>query len=249
LGEENSLIMRFQGKTFVITGANRGIGKAVAIALGKEGANLVLVARDEGGLSETERRVKSADIKVLKIKADLTSKEERREALKKIEKFSDKIDFLWNGISGWNDSPLSKISEDETVELIRIGVEGNITFTKLLLPLLKKTKNSYIINICSDWAVAGRESTASVFTATKYALSGFGRSLAKEIIADGIRVTNLYPGSIASDLDIDDTPVILNKKYGITKMSLRDITDTVVFVLSKPDMHIDEIVMTPLDNS
>lgn len=195
-----------KGKVVVITGASRGLGKAIGISLLRENATVVAIARDSKELQTAYSEYKE---KAFIIDADVTNEESVENAIKTVLKKYGKIDVLINNAGIFLDEKyLEKVSLQEFELLCNTNVKGIFLMTKAVLPAMKKKKSGYIINIGSKISHNTRVAPKKVLYATsKYALEGFSLSLAREIKEFGIRVTCLMPGTINSFVSFN------SKKY------------------------------------
>ncbi len=187
-------------KTAVVTGSGSGIGKAMAIGLGRNGFNLVLIGRNKNNLEETAARIKdekpNLDIKVLP--ADLTKRSEAITISSKIPK----VDLLYNGIANWVDHDFKSATFDEIEETVDAVYKANLLITKALLQKIINSRG-IIINIISDWGVPEADAPA-LFGSAKNAHSAFGIMLGKELKSNDVNVINIYPTDVTSKGDIDD---------------------------------------------
>ncbi len=190
--------MKLSNKTIVITGASKGLGREIAIRLSNKNTNLILIARTKKNLEEVQDEIKNLTGKIPFIISCNVSNENdvNRMALIIKEKYK-KIDVLINnaGIS------ISKKVENMTIEemrnLVEVNFYGVFYCTKALLTLIKKSDAGYILNISSLLSKMSFAET-SVYSATKFALSGFSEGLRYEMKKNNIRVGVFMPGPMAT---------------------------------------------------
>ncbi len=179
-----------QGKTAVITGSSRGIGRSIALAFADEGCNVVLCARGEERLRETEKEVKAAGVETLAVVADVTRPEDiERLVSAAIERFGH-IDVLVNNAGG------GPAGDDEAAweRSYRINLLSAVLATNAVVPHMREQGGGCIVHIAS---IAGRESGGAVtYNAVKAAMISHAKQMALSLAHDKIRVNSVAPGSI-----------------------------------------------------
>ena len=189
-------------KVAFITGGARGIGKATAIALAKEGVQIGLLARTEETLKETAAEIERLGVKVAYAAADVSSEEQVKGAIEALTSQLGAADILINnaGIASFG-----KVLEMEPAEWKRIidtNLLGTYYVTRAVLPQLIEKNGGDIINISSTSGLNG-SATSSAYSASKFAVIGFTESLAQEVRRNNIRVSALTPSTVATDLALD----------------------------------------------
>ncbi len=190
--------MFYKNKTIWITGASSGIGKALALAFLKEGANIILSARNEQKLNEVKEQCTNPDkVKILPL--DLTDFSSFNEKVISAIQFFDGIDILVNngGVSQRSLAIETQFKVDQ--QIFEVNYFGTIGLTKELLPHFIKKQNGQIVVISS---VMGKLGTPlrSAYAASKHALHGFFDSLRAEIFNKNIDVTIICPGYVITDV-------------------------------------------------
>ncbi|MEQ7801518.1 3-ketoacyl-ACP reductase [Pedobacter sp. ASV1-7] len=192
-------------KTALITGAGKGLGKAIALALATEGVNLALLARTSSDLEKVSDQAKqiNPDIKVVFATADVANIEEVNAACAKITAEIGKIDILVNnaGIAKFGKFLDLEVSEWEN--MIKTNLFGPYYFIKQILPQMLERKSGDIVNISSSAGLKGAALT-SAYSASKFGLIGLSESLMQEARKSNIRVFTLTPSTIATDLAIEN---------------------------------------------
>ncbi|RCK77317.1 MAG: 3-oxoacyl-[acyl-carrier protein] reductase [Ignavibacteriae bacterium] len=187
---------QLSGLTAVVTGAGRGIGRAIALALGSEGCNLVLISRTISQLEETASLINNKNLRIECIKGDISKESDVNLIHKKvIDKFGD-IDILVNNAGvGYFKKNVIEMDVKEYDEMFDINMRGLFLITKTFLPAMIRKNNGDIVNISS---LAGRNAIegGAVYAATKWAVIGFSRSLMLEVRKHNIRVITVCPGSV-----------------------------------------------------
>ena len=181
------------GKTALVTGASRGIGRAIALRLAAEGAHLLVhYHRDEKAAHQVAQEIGGAGL----LKADLGSAEEVRDMFASVRQ--DTIDVLVNNASIWGQTPLGSTSEEMLGAMVDINLKGIFRVTQRALPLVKD--GGTIINISSVAARVGNKSGRSLYGATKAAVDALTRSWALELAPRKIRVNAVAPGYVSTDM-------------------------------------------------
>ena len=176
-------------KIIVITGGSDGLGLETAKILSKE--NTVII------LGRNEDKLKSANLDYCV--CDVTKPELSEEVINKIYDKYGKIDCLINNAGTWIVGQLEENSFDKISEVIDINVKGVINMTKIIVPYMKKQGAGLIINIDSTAGVNWK-ADYSVYTASKWAITGFTKAMQSELLPQGIRVEGFYPGTIQTRL-------------------------------------------------
>lgn len=188
-----------KNKVAFITGASRGIGKAISAELASEGATVILAARDEVKLKEVASLLSKSGEKAEVIKLEL---EEEGSILKCVEEIKSKfgvIDILVNNAGITHSAEFVETKTEDFDRCIAVNARGPFILTRQILPLLNKVEQSYIINIASVVAVKGYP-MQSAYTASKHALRGMTISLAEELKDSNIRVHLICPGGVDTEM-------------------------------------------------
>lgn len=195
-----------KGKTALITGGSRSLGRATAIALAKEGVNIGITGRDIKKLEETAAELKALGVKVTYADFDVANQEAVKAGIGKIAQEFPQIDILVNnaGIAG-----LGSVEEMPTAkweEIIQVNVLGVYYVAKAVIPLLKANGGGDIINVASTAGLKG-SANYSAYSASKAAVMRFSESLMLEMRKENIRVVTLTPSTIATDMTITDLKI------------------------------------------
>lgn len=198
-------MMRFQGKTAVITGAAAGIGRAVAMRFAEEGANLALLDINYEKLVEVKKELSVYTDNVLIFDCDISDEKKVNASFEETFKVFGKVDILVNNAAIWNrHGKFMEIPVEEWETYLDINVMGAVYCTRAALPGMIERKYGRIINVASVAGVYGI-STMTHYSATKGALIAFTKALAKEVVKDGVLVNAVAPGSVSpgTNPDID----------------------------------------------
>lgn len=216
------------GKVGLVTGAGRGIGKAVALMLGQAGCRVILTARTTEQLETVRGEIKAGGGDALAISADLTRDEEIVRLIEECQSRGS-VDILINN-AGWGKrAPVVKGSVEDWDRTFRLNLRAPMILAKGLLPAMIAKGKGAIINIGSVSGKSG-EASGAAYSASKFGLIGFTQSLYEEVREHGIKVSVILPGFV-------DTPLIPpNRQLDRGKMiQADDIAQAVHYVLTSPD--------------
>jgi len=188
-----------KGKIALVTGAGKGIGKAVAIALANEGVDVGIVARTQKDLDEVAEEIKLLSVNVATATADISKIEEVNAAVEKIKKELGPIDILINNAGTGTFGKFMELEPKVWENMIKVNLFGVYYATRAVLPEMIERQTGDIINISSTSGKAGSAMT-SAYSVSKFAVFGLGESLMQEVRKHNIRVTTLAPSTIVTEL-------------------------------------------------
>ena len=190
-------------KAAIITGSGRGIGKATAILLGKQGINVVVCSRTESEINSVVKEIEelNSEVSVLGIKCDVTISSQVNSLVKStVDKFGfETIDILVNNAGVAFNKKLADTSEEEWDQTINTNLKGSFLFTKAVLPYMIARKSGVILNLNSGAGKAGFSNLSS-YCASKFGLTGLTESLALEVAAYNTRVLTIFLGQVATKM-------------------------------------------------
>jgi 3-oxoacyl-[acyl-carrier protein] reductase len=191
-----------KGKNAIITGAGKGIGKAVAIALAQEGVNVGLVARTLSDLESLAEELKQYGVKVSLSTANVADIDAVNAAVLHIKNDLGSIDILVNNAGTASFGKFLELAPSRWEEIVKINLFGAYYTARAVLPEMIEKQSGDIINISST---AGKNGAAvtSAYSASKFALIGMSESLMQEVRKHNIRVSTLTPSTVASDMAKD----------------------------------------------
>lgn len=238
-------------KIAIITGAGRGLGRALALGLADFGALPILIGRNQSDIQDTKNEIeKHFGLQAVEYIVDLSNLQDIPEICDEIIKRYQGIDYLINNAAGWTQGSLDDLSDKEISDQINVTITASLLLAKHLKSALKNKENSHIVNIVSMGGLPNAKlGDASVaFYTSKYGQVGLGDMLRQEMQFDDIRVSNILPGGILSEASYFDDWEQIKTDHGSARMSVRDVVDAVTFVLSRsPLCSIDTLVISDRD--
>ncbi len=191
--------MRLKGRTAIITGSGQGIGKEIALAMAREGANIVIVARSEK-VFDTLKEVQSLGAKAIAIRANVGSRQQVEDMAKTALSQFGSIDILVNNAGMMPNVQLIDMQESQWDEIINTNLKGVFNCTKAVLQTMIDQKRGTIINMVSlSGAVIGFSKGAIHYASSKAGVLGFTRAAAVELGPFGIRVNAVSPGVVPTE--------------------------------------------------
>ncbi|HEX9271483.1 MAG TPA: SDR family NAD(P)-dependent oxidoreductase [Candidatus Binatia bacterium] len=212
----------------LVTGAGRGIGKAVSVSLAKAGCRVVLAARTREQIEAVQKEILSQGGDALAIPTDLTADEDIQRLVEASQSKWGAADILINN-AGWGKrAPVVGASLTDWDQTFRLNLRAPMVLAKALLPNMIAKREGAVINIGSVSGKTG-EANGAAYSASKFGLIGFTQSLYEEVREHSIKVAVILPGFV-------DTPLIPpNRQLDRSKMiQADDIAQTVLFVLTSP---------------
>lgn len=192
--------MELQHKAAIITGAGKGIGKATAIALAKEGVNLGLIARTAADLESLQQQISGEyGVKVHIASADISNAKEAETAVSNLIQALGSVDILINNAGIAKFGTLMEMDPSEWERIIQVNLMGTYYVTRAALPHMLEKQSGDILNVASTAGERGF-ATGSAYCASKFALLGLTESLMQEVRKSNIRVTALTPSTVNTEL-------------------------------------------------
>jgi len=190
------------GKTALITGAGRGIGRATAIAFAKEGINVGLVGRTLENLQQVANELTAYDVKVALATADVANLQSITAAVESIRAELGPIDILVNNAGISKFGKFLELSPEDWTNIVDVNVKAVYYTTRAVLPEMIERASGDIINISSTAGQKGAPIT-SAYSASKAAVIGMSESLMLEVRKHNIRVVTLTPSTVATDMAVE----------------------------------------------
>ena len=188
------------GKTAIITGASRGIGKAIAIKFAEEGANIAFTdIKEDENMLNTEQELNNMGIKAKAYVSDASDFEGAHLLIEKIQKDFDSIDALVNNAGITMDTLLMRMTEEQWDRVINVNLKSVFNLTKAVQKVMLKQRSGSIINLSSVVGVSGNAGQSN-YSASKAGIIGFTKSIAKELGSRNIRSNAIAPGFIITEM-------------------------------------------------
>jgi 3-oxoacyl-[acyl-carrier protein] reductase len=192
--------MSLAGKVSLVTGASRGIGRAIAVALARDGATVVLAARDEGKLAEGVREIEAQGGKATSLILNVADPASVEEGIARVLERVGRIDHLVNNAGITRDNLLLRMKPEEWQDVISTNLSSVYYCTQAVLkPMLKQKSGGRIVNVSSVVGLMGNAGQSN-YAASKAGIVGFTKSIAREIASRGITVNAVAPGFIETDM-------------------------------------------------
>jgi short-subunit dehydrogenase len=219
------------GATVIVTGASRGIGPYIADALGREGANVALVARSKPELDANARRISESGAQAVAFAADITSAVQRRELIAAVERTLGPVDVLVNNAGGDLQREFHNVTEDEIHDVLELNLTSAVMLTRLVLPAMLERGRGHIVNVSSMAGRVGFPYTEA-YAAAKDGLIAFTRVLRADYRTRGVSGSTLVLGAVgeagvgartAEEVGLKLPPVGLVKPAKIARLAVRAI--------------------------
>ena len=234
--------MQLEGKVALVTGASRGIGKAIALMLAKNGADIAVnFAGSTAAAEAVAAEIEKMGRKAILVQGDVSKADVCAEIVDKVVSELGHIDILVNNAGITRDTLLLRMKEEDWDAVLNTNLKGVFNCTKAAVKYMAKQRSGSIVNISSVVALMGNAGQAN-YAAAKAGILGFTRSVAKEMAARGIRVNAVTPGFIKTDM----TSVLSEKVVAAMEASIplarlgepEDIAKAVLFLVSDNAAYI-----------
>lgn len=229
-------------KVALVTGASRGIGRAIAIDLAQNGYNVAInYAGNERAAIEVKETIEAIGIEVIVLKADVSNLDQCEEMIKQVNEKWGRIDVLVNNAGITRDTLLMRMKEEDWDQVITTNLKGVFNCTKAVSRLMLKQKVGKIVNITSVVGVTGNAGQSN-YAAAKAGVIGFTKSTAKEFASRGITVNAVAPGYIVTDMTDklpDNLKEEIKKEIPLNRLGgPEDVAQVVSFLVSKSADYI-----------
>ncbi len=234
--------MQLEGKVALVTGASRGIGKAIALLLAENGADVAVnFAGSTAAAEAVAAEIEKMGRKAILVQGDVSKADVCAEMVDKVVKELGRIDILVNNAGITRDTLLLRMKEEDWDAVLNTNLKGVFNCTKAAVKYMAKQRSGSIVNISSVVALMGNAGQAN-YAAAKAGILGFTRSVAKEMAARGIRVNAVTPGFIKTDM----TSVLSEKVVAAMEASIplarlgepEDIAKAVLFLAGDNSAYI-----------
>ena len=230
------------GKTALITGAARGIGKAIALKFASEGANIAFtdLVIDENA-ENTKKELEALGVKVLAIASNAANFEEAHAAVEKVNETFGSVDILVNNAGITKDGLMMRMSEVQWDAVLNVNLKSAFNFVHAVTPVMVRQRKGAIINMSSVVGVSGNAGQCN-YSASKAGMIGLAKSIAQELGSRGIRANCVAPGFIITDMT-NKLPEEVRKEW-CNKIPLRrggtpeDIANVCLFLASDLSSYV-----------
>ena len=220
-----------EGKTVLVTGAAKGIGKAIALAFAKQGCNIVLNYRSNVS-DDTIKEIEAYNVKCMPLQGDVSDFATAAEIVKKAKKEFGTVDVLVNNAGITKDMLLMRMSEEQFDSVIQTNLKGTFNMIRHVSSVMLKQRRGAIINMSSVVGVTGNAGQAN-YAASKAGVIGLTKATAKELAARGVTCNAIAPGFVETDMTAvltdEQKSMMLEaiplKRYG----QVEDIANAAVF--------------------
>lgn len=234
-------------KVALITGATRGIGKAIAIRLANAGFDIALNYRKENDdLTNTKSEIEKTGVSCLPVQGDVSSFENCERIAKEIYERFGRIDVLVNNAGITKDMLLMRMKPEDFSSVIDINLIGTFNMTRNVIPYMVKAKSGRVVNISSVVGIEGNAGQTN-YSASKAGIIGFTKSLARELGSRNILVNAVAPGFIETDMTAVLNDTIRNeiaKKISLKRMgTAEDVAGVVDFLCGEASNYVTGVVI------
>lgn len=238
---------QLENQIAVVTGAGRGIGKAIALKLGEAGADIVCVSRTAENAEKAAGEVRALGRKAWAHAVDVSNREEVGAIIETILKSAGRVDILVNNAGVTRDNLIMRMSVEDWETVLDTNLKGAFLFTKGFARSFLKQRSGRIINVASIVGLTGNAGQCN-YAASKAALIGFTKSVARELAPRGITVNALAPGFIETDMTAslkEEAMQELRKKIPLNTLGQPDdIASAALFLASASARYITGHVLT-----
>ncbi|UCH12612.1 MAG: 3-oxoacyl-[acyl-carrier-protein] reductase [Candidatus Omnitrophota bacterium] len=233
--------MQLKEKTAMITGAAQGIGKEIALTLAREGANLAICDVNKDGITETQKEIESAGVKVLSFVVDVTDAKQVEDMVNKVLDNLGKVDILVNNAGITRDSLILRMKEADWDAVLAVNLKGAFNCIKAVARPMVKQHSGKIVNIASIIGIMGNPGQANYAT-SKAGIIGLTKTAAKELASRGINVNAIAPGFIKTTMTDNLTEEQKQKMFGAIPLAkfgeTKDVANLVLFLASEASSYI-----------
>ncbi len=234
--------MQLEGKTAIVTGGSLGIGSAIAVALGREGANVALNYRKHAEEAEkVARQVTEAGGKGLCVQADVASFGDAQAMVARVGEAFGGVHILVNNAGINRDRTIWKMSEEEWDQVIAVNLKGYFNYIRAVAPIFKEQNEGKIVNVTSINGLRGKFGQSN-YSASKAGIIGLTKAVARELGPFNVNVNAIAPGLIETEMMAQAPEKV--KETALSEIVLKrlgkpdEVADVVVFLCTERSRHI-----------
>jgi 3-oxoacyl-[acyl-carrier protein] reductase len=229
------------GKVSLVTGASRGIGRAIAAALAAEGAHVVLAARDAARLAEAVRDIECCGGRAEALGLDVAERASVEAGVERVVSAHGRVDHLVNNAGVTRDNLLLRMKDEEWEQVLATNLTGVFLCTQAVLKPMVRQRSGRIVSITSVVGLGGNAGQAN-YAASKAGIVGFTRSVAREVASRGITANAVAPGFIETDMTAAMTDKAREAVLGAIPMRRagrpEDVAGAVLFLVSDAAAYV-----------
>jgi 3-oxoacyl-[acyl-carrier protein] reductase len=248
-------LFTLEGKTAIVTGSGRGIGKAIAEMLASLGANMAITDIDGQISQKTADLIRSQGFKAISVQGDVTQLADVKRVVKKTAEEFGSVDILVNNAGIMGLQSFTDITLDEWNRMLQVHLTGSFLFSQETIPYMKQNNGGKIINIASNWGQRG-EAGSVHYSAVKAGIIGFTKALAREMAPHGILVNAVAPGPIETDMIEEEARLLhttadqirsnLTTKIPLQRLgTVRDVAVSIAFLAGETGNFYCGQVLSP----
>jgi len=242
-----SIQVDLSGQTAIVTGASRGIGKTIAIALGQAGAKVACVARNEQKLQETAAAITEAGSTAAIYACDVTDSAAVQQVVDSVVEAWDQIDIVVNNAGITRDTLIPRRSDEDWDEVIATNLRSVFLFTRTASQVMMRKRSGRIINISSVSGIMGNPGQAN-YSASKAGIIGMTQTVARELASRKITVNAICPGFIATEMTEAMGPAVqeeVKKRVPAKRLGeAQEVADAVLYLASGSAAYVTGQVLT-----
>ncbi len=235
------------GRTALVTGASRGIGRAAALLLARQGARVVLAARNEELLGEVAGEIRARGGEAHPTALDLADHDSIPGAVRGLPKDFAAVDILVNNAGVTADNLLARMTLEQWRRVMDVNLTGAFVLTKALVRGMMRRRHGRVVSVSSVAGVVGNAGQAN-YAASKAGLIGFSKSLARELLSRGITVNVVAPGFIETDMTAalpDGAGERFLEQHGLVRLgTVEDIAAAVLYLASDEASYVTGEVLS-----
>jgi NADP-dependent 3-hydroxy acid dehydrogenase YdfG len=235
-------MQNIDNKVVLITGASKGIGKAIAIALASKNVKLGLVARSKEDLQDVEKEIVAMGSQVKIFVGSVSDEAFVNSTVTQMQQAFGQIDVMINNAGFGIFNTAENTTAEQWDEVFATNTKGTFLFCKAVIPQMKENKNGHIINVASDVAKRTFDG-GSLYSASKYAQDAFSSAIRKELRAFEIKVSVVYSGLVDSFFHAETQGSPSHSDW----LKNEDMANAILYIISQPKhVVIDELMIHPL---